>query len=81
MSQTGSSTTGSYSVPASGAFGDITGAVIGSSLTFTLTQNNVACSGSFSGSATVTSSTMAFTFTGNDCLGAHSNGQGSATRQ
>jgi hypothetical protein len=81
LSQTGTTGTGTYFVPASGAFGDIDGTVNGNRLSFTLTQNNLSCPGSFSGIATVVADAMTFTYTGNDCLGSHTNGRGSATRQ
>jgi hypothetical protein len=81
LSQTGSSVSGGYSVPVSGAFGDLAGTISGNQISFSLTQNNAACPGSFSGTAAVNGNSMTFTFTGNDCLGTHTNGQGSATRQ
>jgi hypothetical protein len=81
LNQTGTSVTGGYFVPATGSFGDVAGTVSGNRITFTLTQNNASCPGSFSGTATVNGDTMTFTYTGNDCLGSHTNGLGSATRE
>jgi hypothetical protein len=81
LSQTGGTVTGTYLLPFSGMFGDVAGTVTGSSVTFTLTQKNVSCPGSFSGSGTVTGNSMTFTYSGSDCWGIHADGQGSATRQ
>lgn len=81
LSQTGTTGTGTYFVPATGAFGDIAGTITGNRLSFTLTQQNISCPGSFTGTATIIGDAMTFTYSGNDCLGAHLNGRGSATRQ
>ncbi|MBA4386189.1 MAG: hypothetical protein C0410_15755, partial [Anaerolinea sp.] len=79
LSQSGSNVTGTYSSQAGGV-GTVSGTLSGSTLTFTLHQTTTNCSGTFSGTGTVSGNTMTFTFSGNDCLGTHTNGQGTVTR-
>lgn len=69
LSQTGTSVTGTYRTPG-GASGDITGSVSGQVFTFTLTQTDP-CSGTYTGSATVTSDNRraSGSYSGSDCFG------------
>lgn len=48
---------------------------------FTLTNTVPGCPGSFSGQAVLSGNTLTFTFAGQDCLGVHTNGRGTVTRQ
>ena len=79
LSQSSSNVTGTYSSQAGGV-GTVSGTLNGNTLTFSLQQTTTGCSGTFSGTGTVSGNTMTFTFSGNDCLGTHSNGQGTVTR-
>lgn len=65
----------------SGGSGNVDGVVSGQDVIFVLNQTTFGCVGSFSGTATIIGNTLNFTFTGSDCLGSHSNGRGSATKQ
>jgi len=65
-----------------GAMGTFVGTVSGRTATFTLTQTTPGCSGTFSGHAVVMPSPelLVYYYSGTDCLGTHTNGNGSATR-
>ena len=81
LSQSGTSLTGSYST-VDGLGGTISGTVRGRFATFTLSQTEPGCSGTFKGHAVVLPSPemLAFAYTGSDCLGSHTGGAGSAIR-
>ena len=79
LSQSGSSVTGTYSTQGGGV-GTVSGTVSGNTFTYALQQTTAGCPGSFTGSGTVSGNTMSFTFSGNDCRGTHSNGQGTVTK-
>jgi hypothetical protein len=81
LSQSGTTVSGTYNV-ATGAGGTFTGIVSGRMASFALTQTTPGCTGNFSGHAAVMPSpeTLVYYYTGTDCLGAHSGGNGIATR-
>jgi hypothetical protein len=76
---TGSSVSGSYTV-VTGASGIVAGTVSGNRITFTLTQTTQSCPGSFSGQGTFNGTAMSFTYSGSDCWGTHTNGNGNVTK-
>ncbi|MFA7227734.1 MAG: hypothetical protein WC061_01765 [Melioribacteraceae bacterium] len=76
---TNNSITGSYEV-ITGASGTVAGSVNKNAITFTLTQTTQGCTGSFSGQGTFNGTSMIFTYSGNDCWGTHSNGNGNVTK-
>lgn len=82
LTQSGSALTGAVTVASGGSF-SFSGTVSGRMITFTATETTTGCTGSFSGHGTVMLSPeqMRFYFTGSDCLGAHTGGFGSGTRQ
>lgn len=82
LSQAGNAVTGTYSIPGNGAQGTFVGTVSGRTATFTLTQTTPGCTGTFSGHAVVMPSpeVLVYYYSGTDCLGMHTNGNGSATR-
>ncbi|HLA89268.1 MAG TPA: hypothetical protein VJL28_02410 [Gemmatimonadaceae bacterium] len=82
LAQNGAALTGTATLATGGSF-SMTGTVSGRMITFTATETTAGCTGSFSGHGTVTlpSETMLLYFTGSDCLGAHTGGFGSGTRQ
>jgi hypothetical protein len=81
LTQNGAAVTGTYLLP-NGAQGTITGTVSGRMATISLVQTTVGCPGTFTGYAAVMASpeTLTYFYAGSDCLGAHTAGNGSATR-
>jgi hypothetical protein len=81
LSQTGTALTGTYSIP-NGAVGTVSGTVQGRMANMTLTQTTPGCPGTFLGYAAVmpTPETITYFYAGTDCLGAHTGGNGAATR-
>ncbi len=71
--KTDGTVTGSYKAT-TGGFGKVTGTVVGSVFTFFLTQTVEGCSGSYSGSLTLSEGRGAGTYSGSDCQGEHKNG-------
>lgn len=82
LAQSGTAITGTYNIPGNGAMGTFVGTVSGRTATFTLTQTTPGCSGTFSGHAVVMPSPelLVYYYSGTDCLGTHTNGNGSAAR-
>ena len=78
ITQMNNSISGTYSV-LTGAYGTISGTINNNSFNFTLTQITPSCLGSFTGQGTISNSAITFSYTGNDCWGAH-NGSGSITK-
>lgn len=84
LTQTGSDVTGTYvAVDQAGdsVRGTVSGTVSESSFSFAFNQTTPSCTGTFNGSANISGNAMSVTFTGTDCLGTHSNGQCSLTKQ
>ena len=79
MSHTSNHVSGTYSV-LTGASGTISGTINNNSMNFTLTQTTPTCQGIFSGQGTINNSTITFTYSGNDCWGTHSNGNGTVIK-
>jgi len=79
ITQSGTNFSGTYN-DSLGTTGIIGGEYNGNAFSFTMTQTNYDCSGSFSGTAYLDGNTLTFTFTGYNCLGTHENGIGSVTR-
>ena len=80
LTQLGASVSGTYT-DAAGNYGTVSATVTGSNFTLTVTSSNPACPGSYTGSGSSVGETLVFTFTGSDCLGVHTGGVGSVTRQ
>ena len=78
ITQTNKNISGTYSA-LTGASGTISGTINNNSFNFTLMQTTPTCTGSFNGQGTISNSTISFTYSGNDCWGAH-NGSGSITK-
>ncbi|MEA3245514.1 MAG: hypothetical protein U9Q74_05100 [Gemmatimonadota bacterium] len=81
LSQNGANVTGTYTLP-NGARGNLTGTVSGRTMTFTLSQTTVGCTGTFAGHGVLMPSPelLVYFYTGSDCLGSHTQGNGSASR-
>ena len=83
--QSGSTLTGTYSVPSTSAGGTVSGTVLGQTARFTLTQTAPAgCAGLFNGHAVLLTGqnpVLFFYYSGADCLGVHTLGSGTGTRQ
>jgi len=77
--QDGNEITGNYYSDMS--VGTISGSVDGNKLAFTLTQTSSYCTGTFSGSGSISDASISFNFQGTDCMGAHSNGIGEVTKE
>lgn len=82
LTQSDRSVSGTYAVQ-TGALGTLNGTLSGRTMAFSLTQTTVGCTGTFSGHGVVMPSpeTLVYFYSGSDCLGAHTAGSGSATRQ
>lgn len=80
LTQSGSNITGTDS-STNGANGTVSGTVSGDTISFMLYQKTTGCLGAFSGTGTVSGDTLTLSFTGADCLGVHSNGQGTVTNR
>lgn len=82
--QSGTTLSGTYSVPGTEAAGTAAGTVVGQTAKFTLTQTApAACTGTFSGHAVLLAGTnpvLFYFYSGADCLGIHTMGSGTATR-
>ncbi len=80
--QNGATLSGSFNIPSNGATGTIAGTVSGRMASFTFTQTTPGCSGLFTGHAVALENpeVLVYYYTGSDCLGAHTGGNGSATR-
>ena len=83
--QSGTTLSGTYTVPSTGAGGTVSGTVLGQTARFVLTQTAPSgCAGTFTGHAvllTGTSSQVLFFFyAGADCLGVHTAGTGTGTQ-
>lgn len=83
VTQSAASVTGSFNIPSNGATGTIAGTVSGRMVTFTFTQTTVGCAGTFTGHGVLMPSPelLVYYYSGSDCLGSHSFGSGSASRQ
>lgn len=82
LAQSGQTVSGTYSTTAGGD-GTVSGSVSGTLFRFTLTQTTPGCTGSFTGHGIVIPTPtefLQFNFAGNDCLGTHANGGGTADR-
>jgi hypothetical protein len=83
--QSGTTLSGTYTVPSTGAGGPVSGTVLGQTARFTLTQTAPAgCPGVFTGHAvllTGANPVLFFFYAGADCLGVHTAGSGTGTRQ
>lgn len=84
--QSGATLSGTYSVPSTGAGGTVAGTVFGQTARFTLTQTAPAgCPGTFTGHAVLLpgsfTDVLFFFYAGTDCLGIHTAGNGSGTKQ
>jgi hypothetical protein len=81
LTQNGAAIVGTYSLP-NGAQGTMTGTVSGRMATISLVQTTVGCAGAFAGYAAVSPppETLTYFYAGVDCLGAHTGGNGTATR-
>ena len=83
LAQSGTTLSGTYTIPSTGAGGSVSGTVLGQTVKFTLTQTGPpGCTGTFTGHAVVMSppEVLFFYYSGNDCLGMHAFGNGSGTR-
>jgi len=80
LAQSGTNITGTFN-SSNGARGNISGTVSENIAKFTLTETTPTCTGTFSTIVTVNGYTAAITFTGSNCLGIHTNGYGSVTKQ
>ena len=82
LTQNGATLNGSFNIPSNGATGTVAGTISGRMATFTFTQTTAGCSGTFTGHGVVMSNpeVLVYYYTGSDCLGAHTGGNGSATR-
>lgn len=82
--QSGNALSGTYSVPGTEAAGTISGTVLGQTAKFSLTQTAPAgCTGTFTGHAVLLMGTypvLFYYYSGSDCLGVHTGGNGTATR-
>lgn len=78
--QNGSSLSGSF-VGSNGYSATVSGSVSGSNVQFTLTSTVPGCSGSFIGTANLSGATLTASFQGSDCLGTHTNGTATLTKQ
>lgn len=61
--------------------GKFSGTVKGNTIKYLTLKRTVVCSGTFTGTATVSGRSMSFTFTGYNCCGDSVSGQGTATKQ
>jgi hypothetical protein len=64
-----------------GAYGLVTGTNLNGAVTITISKNNPTCTGTFTGTGTISNGILSFTFTGSDCSGAHANGLADLTLQ
>ncbi len=82
LAQSGTTLTGTYIVPSTGAGGTVSGTVLGQTARFTLAQTMAGCTGTFTGHAVVMPSpeVLFFYYSGTDCLGVHTLGSGNVTR-
>ncbi len=80
LTQSSANVAGTYSSQ-SGGSGAVGGTLSGNEIIdFTLTQTTSGCTGAFIGTANVSGDTIGFIFSGSDCLGNHSNGNGRVVR-
>jgi hypothetical protein len=81
LTQNGSAITGTYTT-VSGGVGTVTGSVFGRLFMFSLNQTTQGCTGSFTGNGAIMPSPelMVYYYTGSDCLGTHSAGNGTGSR-
>jgi hypothetical protein len=75
--QVGDTLTGSYAVRlGNGPSGTVRATIVnGTAVDFRLRQTSANCPGTFDGQAAVTGNVLTATYTGSDCLGAHTNGR------
>jgi hypothetical protein len=81
--QSGTTLSGTYTVPTTGAGGSVSGTVSGQTAKFTLTQTGPpGCTGTFTGHAVIMSppEVLFYFYSGSDCLGIHTLGNGTGTR-
>lgn len=81
ITQTGSTITGTYTTTTGGS-GTVSGTVLGRMFLFSMNQTTQGCTGTFSGHGAVVPSPefIVYNYTGQDCLGTHNLGSGSAGR-
>jgi len=81
LQQNGGSVTGTYS-SSTGALGTVSGSVSGNTATVTITVTTPGCSGTFSGTSILNSSTtMSVSYTGSSTCGGQESGTGNLTKQ